>query len=63
MARYKLNKEMLAKIIGVSAKSLCNKMSGKTGFTLKEMKSIQSAIPSKDDLTLDYLFEAEDKAS
>lgn len=63
MARHKLSRGALAMSAGMSSKSLCNKMNGRTGFTLKEMRDIQSAIPSKENLTLDYLFETEDKAS
>jgi len=63
MARYKLSRGMLAEIVGMSSKTLCNKMNGKTGFTLKEMRSIQAAMPNGNGLTLDYLFEVSGRAS
>jgi len=55
MARHGLTNKNLAEILGVTEKTIRGKMCGKTGFTLKEMRLIQKAIPGK--IPIDFLFE------
>ena len=56
MARNNLRQIDLAVSVGVSPKTIFNKMSGKTEFTAKEMRVIQGMLPRSKELTLDYLF-------
>ena len=57
MARRGLNRTELAKCLGTSPRTVCNKMCGKTDFTAKEMKLVQDRLAEPERLTLDYLFE------
>lgn len=59
MARRGLSGRKIAIGIGISGKAFSNKMIGKSEFTRVEMVKIQSVFFS--DLTLDYLFELEEK--
>lgn len=58
MARANLSKPALAQIIGISLGAMYAKTSGKTEFTLGEMRDISSCLDTMTDqeLTLDYLF-------
>lgn len=61
MARQGLTNIQVAKAIEVSEKTFRNKMYGRTEFTRSEMLKIQkSFFPN---LTLDYLFEFDEKTA
>lgn len=53
MVRNGISKELLARKLNLSSKGLYLKLSGKTDFTLSEIKKIQKLFPG---LTLEYLF-------
>lgn len=53
MCRYQISNDDLAKIAGVSAKTIKNKLSGKTEFNLSEIKKIAAFFPAA---TISYLF-------
>ena len=54
IARHNLKTADLAKLLGVSLKTVTNKLDGKTEFTLSEIKKIASLFPS---VSITYLFE------
>ncbi|ENY8527176.1 helix-turn-helix domain-containing protein [Clostridioides difficile] len=57
MARNDLNRKKLASKLGVSPKTLSNKLKGNTEFTWKEVKQIRDIVaPNK---TLEELFRHE----
>lgn len=53
LKRNKYSQQGLARYIGISDSSMQNKLSGKTQFTLNEMRAIQSVFKN---CSLDYLF-------
>lgn len=53
MVRNGISKEMIAEKLSISRKGLYLKLSGKTDFTLTEIKKIQELMPQ---FTLEYLF-------
>lgn len=53
IARYSLKTADLAKLLGVSLKTVTNKLDGKTEFTLSEIKKIASLFPN---VSITYLF-------
>lgn len=53
LKRNKYSQQGLARYIGISDSSMQNKLSGKTQFTLNEMRAIQSVF---ENCSLDYLF-------
>ena len=57
MARENITIKGLSERTGIKYPSLKNKMSGNTGFTLKEMLAVKIVFPT---CTMDYLF-ASDK--
>ena len=59
MIREKITITQLASEIGVSEKTLRNKINGDTDFTLPEAQAIRRILKSK--LTLDELFATEDE--
>lgn len=59
MVREKITITQLASEIGVSEKTLRNKINGDTDFTLPEAQAIRRILKSK--LTLDELFATEDE--
>ena len=58
MLRKKITNKALARIIGVSDKTIQNKMHGETEFTLPEAMTIMELFP---EFNLTYLFEKSDK--
>ncbi|WP_423218616.1 helix-turn-helix transcriptional regulator [Subdoligranulum variabile] len=48
-----LSQKRLAKYLGITESSIQNKLHGKTQFSLKEMRAIQTVFK---DYSLDYLF-------
>jgi plasmid maintenance system antidote protein VapI len=54
MLRKKITNKALARIIGVSDKTIQNKMHGETEFTLPEAMAIMELFP---EFNLSYLFE------
>jgi DNA-binding XRE family transcriptional regulator len=60
LARISMSKDMLSKELGISRKCLYLKMSGKTDFTLTEMKKIQSILSQ---FTLEYLFASNNESA
>lgn len=56
LARNGITKVMLASELNLTQKGLYLKLSGKTDFTLSEIKKIQSLFKG---LTLEYLFVSE----
>ena len=59
MVREKITITQLASEIGVSEKTLRNKINGDTDFTLPEAQAIRRILKSKS--TLDELFATEDE--
>ena len=61
IARAEITQQDLADAIGISGKSLSNKINGKTDFTHEEMVFIAKRLTSdkRPSLSLDYLFEKE----
>lgn len=55
MAREGITSKKLSIVIGVSPKTLSNKLYGRSEFTLAEMLKIKSKLFP--DMTLEYLFE------
>lgn len=55
MARKGITSKRLSIVIGVSPKTLSNKLYGRSEFTLAEMLAIKNRLFP--DLSLDYLFE------
>lgn len=55
MARNRLNKGDLARLLNISIKELIQKFSGKSDFRLDECLKIKSAL-SNNQLGLEYLF-------
>lgn len=53
LARNNIKQKTLAKNLGISEKTLINKLKGKTEFTLKEMLIIKHIFHNKE---LEYLF-------
>lgn len=49
-----------SKLLGISEKSVQNKLNGTTEFTLSEIKATLNVLP---EFKLDYLFAAEDKSA
>lgn len=60
IAKSGLTKKQLAKEIGVTEKTLSNKLTGKTDFTWSEVLRIRSVIDPMASLTLEHLFKTED---
>ena len=58
LARAGFNMATLADYMGVTRQAIHNKLSGKTGVTLKDMEQIQSFFIAKGcgTFSLDYLF-------
>jgi DNA-binding XRE family transcriptional regulator len=59
MNRKHITHKMLAAILGVSSKTLQNKMQGRTDFTLPEVQTILELFPQ---YKLSYLFEKSEAA-
>lgn len=59
IARNKLTQNDLAKVLGVTPKTISNKINGKSDFTLTEINAIKNLLPSG--LTLEYLFATGDE--
>lgn len=57
MARQKINQSRLAEMLGISDRTMSNKLLGHSDFKLSEMMKIKSQFGK----TLDYLFEREDQ--
>lgn len=54
MVKHGITRKMLADKLGITSKTLFNKINGKTDFTWEEVKKIRSIVaPTK---TLDELF-------
>lgn len=61
MARHGISYEDIAKIIGISARSVKDKINGETlDFRMSECKKIYLALFSQYKLTFDYLFMSND---
>lgn len=58
LARAGLDASTMADYLGITRQAIYNKLGGKTSFTLKDMKLIQSFFQAKGcgSFTLDYLF-------
>ena len=54
IARHNLKTADIAKVLGVSVKTATNKLSGRTEFTLSEIKKIASIFPN---VSIAYLFD------
>lgn len=61
MAREGLSRKDIAIAIGISHKSFCNKLAGKSDFTRSEMLKIKEYFFKNH--TLEYLFDSSDKKS
>lgn len=61
IARKGISKKQLAKEIGMSEKTLFNKLNGKTDFTWSEVKKIKKSLHTN--LSLEKLFQNSDLAS
>lgn len=59
MNRKHITHKMLAAILGVSSKTLQNKMQGRTDFTLPEAQTILELFPQ---YKLSYLFERNEES-
>lgn len=60
MVRNDIDKKHLATALHLSEKSVNNKLSGITAFTVPEAKAIMKLLPAA--YTFDYLFTADDEA-
>ncbi len=58
MARNRVLRKELAQELGLTEKTMCDKLNGAADFKLKEMR----VIKKKFNKTLDYLFETEQEA-
>lgn len=58
LSRAGLNAAMLADFMGMTRQAIYNKLGGKAGFKLKEMKQVQEFFKAKGcgAFSLDYLF-------
>lgn len=56
MARYGVSCKHTASMLGVSPKSISNKITGRTEFTLSEMISIRNAYFKE--MSIEYLFDS-----
>lgn len=56
LGRSGMTKKKLSQRTEISRKTLSSKINGAGQFTLKEMKSIRSSIPTAKNRSLDYLF-------
>lgn len=54
LARKGINVNILANFLGVTPKTIRNKLCGKTEFTLSELQKISKIFP---ECSMDYLFE------
>lgn len=54
MARYDITRAQIINALNITQKSYSNKMSGRTEFTLSEIKRIKKMFPG---LSLEYLFD------
>lgn len=54
IARYNVKNADIAKLLGVSTKTVSNKLDGRTEFTLSEVKKIASIFPN---VSISYLFD------
>lgn len=61
MARKNIKSVVVAEILGISYDTMSNKMNGKSDFTRTEIFKIRDKFFP--DLTLEYLFETEDKTA
>lgn len=59
MARKKITYQIMAKILGVSTRSVYSKINGKTEFKYKELDKIKKQLFPN--LSLDYLFAIEEE--
>ena len=58
IARRNFTKQEVADCIGISKRTLYDKIVGKTAFTIKEASTLQKELFS--DCEIDYLFEQEE---
>lgn len=58
IARNSYTKKSIAEFLGISESSLRYKLSGKTEFTLSEIKKLKQLLG--ENLSVEYLFEAGD---
>lgn len=58
LARARISKAYLAKMLGITASTISSKTTGKTEFTLAEMQAIKKTLETatESEFTLDYLF-------
>lgn len=61
MARKNIKSVVVAETLGISYDTMSNKMNGKSDFTRTEIFKIRDEFFP--DLTLEYLFETEDKTA
>ncbi len=55
LARRGMKKKDFAKMLGISERTAANKLSGKSEFTLSEIRKISGVFPG---MSMDYLLES-----
>lgn len=59
LVKHGISIAKLAQMIGISEKSMRNKINGETDFTFPEAQAIRKVLNT--DLSLDYLFQTEEE--
>lgn len=60
LARNRLNQTDIANALGISSKTVSNKMNGVSDFTLREIKAVVEIVGVKD---IEYLFAESDETT
>lgn len=60
LARHDIKNVEFANLLGITPKTLNNKLNGKTEFTLSEIKATAKLFPN---VSIDYLFEEADRTA
>lgn len=60
IARHNLKTADIARLLGVSVKTAANKLTGRTEFTLSEVKKIASLFPN---VSIAYLFDESNESA
>lgn len=60
LARHNIKNSEFAKLLGITPRTLTNKLNGITEFTLSEIKKTAKAFPN---VSIDYLFEENTKTA